>query len=245
MNYIKLLNSAFSTFYYDDRLNPAHISLYMALFQEWNSCRFADEFYVNRRDLMRVAKIGSKSTYHRCVTELDAWHYLSYFPSNNPYKGSKIKMSHLGTSDGPVMGRYDPKLEQLAEQYHPIDVPVVYRHRPTNGQALVPTINKTKQANNNKRPKGKEDVIHFFDEKGFSVDEGIKFYGHYEASDWKTGDGKAVMDWQALAIKWMERTNLSDLENHPSKKKTFPPGSSHRFRDNLRTVKNKDYGQPL
>lgn len=154
-------------------------------------------------------------------------------------------MSHLGTSDGPVMGRYDPKLEQLAEQYHPISEPVVYRHRPTNGQALVHTINKTKQVNNNKRPKGREDVIHFFDEKGFSVDEGIKFYGHYEASDWKTSDGKAVRDWQALAIKWMERTNLSEQENYQSKKKAFPPGSSHRFRDNLRTVKNKDYGQPL
>ena len=65
MNYIKLLNAAFEKFYFDDRLNPTHISLYMALFQEWNSSRFADEFYVNRRDLMRVAKIGSKSTYHR------------------------------------------------------------------------------------------------------------------------------------------------------------------------------------
>jgi len=67
MNYIKLLNAAFEKFYFDDRLNPTHISLYMALFQEWNSSRFADEFYVNRRDLMRCAKIGSKSTYHRWI----------------------------------------------------------------------------------------------------------------------------------------------------------------------------------
>ena len=106
MNYIKLLNAAFEKFYFDDRLNPTHISLYMALFQEWNSSRFADEFYVNRRDLMRCAKIGSKSTYHRCVTDLDSWLYLSYFPSNNPYKGSKIKMSIIGTSNEPDMGRY-------------------------------------------------------------------------------------------------------------------------------------------
>ena len=34
MNYIKLLNAAFEKFYFDDRLNPTHISLYMALFQE-------------------------------------------------------------------------------------------------------------------------------------------------------------------------------------------------------------------
>ena len=136
MNYIKLLNAAFSTFYFDDRLNPTHITLYMALFQEWNSSRFADEFYVNRRDLMRAAKIGSKSTYHRCVTDLDSWNYLSYFPSNNPYKGSKIKMAIIGTSDEPDVGRYSPILEQLAGHYHPRNEPVVYQHHTTNGQVM-------------------------------------------------------------------------------------------------------------
>ena len=138
MNYIKLLNAAFEKFFFDDRLNPTHISLYMALFQEWNSSRFADEFFVNRRELMRAAKIGSKSTYHRCIVELDSWSYLTYFPSNNPYKGSKIKMIILGTTDEPYAGRYDPVLEQLAGQYHPIREPVTGRHRPINGQAPVP-----------------------------------------------------------------------------------------------------------
>ena len=239
MNYIKLLNAAFEKFFFDDRLNPTHISLYMALFQEWNSCRFADEFYVNRRDLMRVAKIGSKSTYHRCVTDLDAWSYLSYFPSNNPYKGSKIKMSIIGTSDEPVTGQYNPILEQLAEQYHPIREPVVYQHRPFNGQALVSTINNTKQVNNTKQPKGRQAVIVFFNKKGFDADEGKKFFDHYEANDWKTSDGKAIRDWQALAINWMDRTELFDQENQPNNKE------ASQIRDNLRTTKNKDYGQPL
>ena len=239
MNYIKLLNAAFEKFFFDDRLNPTHISLYMALFQEWNSSRFADEFYVNRRDLMRVAKIGSKSTYHRCVTELNAWSYLSYFPSNNPYKGSKIKMTIIGISDEPVTGQYNPILEQLAEQYHPIREPVVYQHRPINGQALVSTINNTKQVNNTKQPKGRQAVIIFFKEKGFDPNEGKKFYDHYESNDWKTSDGKAIRDWQALAINWMDRTELFVPENSPNKKQ------ASQINDNLRTSKNKDYGQPL
>ncbi|MRX65418.1 hypothetical protein [Maribacter luteus] len=239
MNYIKLLNTAFEKFYFDDRLNPTHISLYMALFQEWNSCRFLDEFYVNRRELMRVAKIGSKSTYHRCIVELDNWQYLSYFPSNNPYKGSKIKMSIIGTSDELVTGQYSPILEQLAEQYHPIREPVVYQHRPTNGQALVSTINNTKQVNNTKQPKGRQAVIIFFNKKGFDADEAKKFFDHYEASNWKTSDGKAIRDWQALAINWMDRTESFDQENKPDKKQ------ASQMKDNLRTAKNKDYGQPL
>ncbi|RFN58976.1 cupin domain-containing protein [Marixanthomonas ophiurae] len=250
MNYIKLLNAAFEKFFFDDRLNPTHISLYMALFQEWNSSRFADEFYVNRRELMRVAKIGSKSTYHRCVTDLDSWNYLSYFPSNNPYKGSKIKMSIIGTSDEPVTGQYNPILEQLAEQYRPIREPVVYQHhpnngqavdshRPTSGQALVSTINNTKQVNNIKQPKGWQTVINFFIEKGFNADEGKKFFEHYETRNWQTSDGNEIRDWRALATNWMDRTELYAEENKPNKKQ------ASQIKDNLRTTKSKDYGQPL
>ena len=250
MNYIKLLNAAFEKFYFDDRLNPTHISLYMALFQEWNSSRFMDEFYVNRRELMRVAKIGSKSTYHRCIVELDSWHYLSYFPSNNPYKGSKIKMTIIGTSDEPVVGQYNPILEQLAEQYHPRGVPleghhhpkngqVVYQHRPIDGQALVSNTNNIKQENYIKQPKGRQAVILFFEEKDFDADEAKKFYQHYADREWKTSDGKPIRDWRSLATNWMDRTELFEEENKPNKKEVS------QIKDNLRTTKNKDYGQPL
>ena len=250
MNYIKLLNAAFEKFFFDDRLNPTHISLYMALFQEWNSCRFADEFYVNRRDLMLASKIGSKSTYHRCVIDLDAWDYLSYFPSNNPYKGSKIKMSIIGTSDEPVMGRYNPILEQVAEQYrpngvpltgqhHPINGQAVDSHRPIGGQALVSSINNTKQVNSIKQPKGWQAVIDFFFEKGFNADEGKKFFAHYETRNWKTSDGKPIRDWRAVATNWMDRTEFFAEENKPNSKE------ASQIKDNLRTTKNKDYGQPL
>jgi hypothetical protein len=260
MNYIKLLNTAFEKFYFDDRLNPTHISLYLALFQEWNSSRFAYEFYVNSRELMRVAKIGSKSTYHRCIVDLDGWQYLSYFPSNNPYKGSKIRMSIIGTNDGPDPiangnGKYDPILEQLAEQYCPGGVPVLghhhpkngqalYRHRPNNGQALVSYTNSTKQENFIKIPKDCRSVLDFFEEKGFDISEAGKFYKHYSDRNWQTGDGSDIRDWRALAINWMERNGSFVQIDRTNKKETLPP-VRYRAKDNLRTVKNKDYGQPL
>ena len=250
MNYIKQLNAAFEKVYFDDRLNPTHISLYMALFQEWNSSRFADNFFVNRPDLMKVAKIGSKSTYHRCVTDLDTWEYLSYFPSNNPYKGSKIKMAIIGTTDEPDQGHYDPKLEQLAERYHPIEEPVMNRHPPNNGQAvysqrpiggqaLVSTINNTKQRKHNKQPNSLKVILDFFNSKNFNSDYGKKFFEYYQSREWKTSDGLEIRDWQALAMHWMDKFMLAK-----EKKKTYQNGAS-QFRDNLRTSKNKDYGQPL
>ena len=250
MNYIKLLNAAFEKFYFDDRLNPTHISLYMALFQEWNSSRFAPDFFVNRRDLMQVAKIGSKSTYHRCVTDLDSWEYLRYYPSNNPYKGSKIKMAIIGTSDEPDEGHYDPKLEQLAERYHPIREPVlnqyppnneqaVYSQRPFDGQALVPTINNTKPIKHNKHPNSLKVVLEFFSNKKFDPEYGKEFYEYYEDRQWQTSDGSDVRDWRALAKYWVEQKSLMKEKNRLNKKP-----ASH-FKDNLRTTKNKDYGQPL
>ncbi|WP_350286932.1 hypothetical protein [uncultured Croceitalea sp.] len=236
MNYIKLLNAAFEKFYFDERLNPTHISLYMALFQEWNSSRFADEFYVNRRDLMRCAKIGSKSTYHRCVTDLDSWLYLCYFPSNNPYKGSKIKMSIIGTSHEPDMGRYNPTLEQLTEQYYPIRELVVGQHHPISGQALVSTTNNNKQENLTKQPKGRQDVIDFFVKNDFKAVEAEKFYEHYDERDWQTSNGKPIRDWRSVATNWMDRTELFEEENKKQ---------ASQIKDNLRTTKTKDYGQPL
>lgn len=250
MNYIKLLNAAFSEFYYDDRLNPSHISLYMALFLEWNSNRFAHEFYINRRELMRVAKIGSKSTYHRCIVDLNSWQYLSYFPSNNPYKGSKIKMAVIGTSDELNSGQYNPKLEQLAEQFYPRGVPLkgydhpnngqaVYSHHPTNGQALGSNTNNSKQENHIKQPKDYQAVIDFFKEKNFDKGEAKKFYQHYSKWNWQTGNGEAIRDWRSVANNWIERTELFESEKRPNKKQ------ASQNQDNLRTTKTKDYGQPL
>jgi len=42
----------------------------MALFQLWNNNRFPDEFYINRNEVMQFSRIGSKTTYHRCIKEL-------------------------------------------------------------------------------------------------------------------------------------------------------------------------------
>lgn len=136
INYIKHLNGVFVQFSKDSRLNPTHISLYVALFQFWNTNYFKPEFFINRDEVMQYAKIGSKSTYHRCIKELDHWNYIVYTPSHNPFKGSRIKMFDFGTSGGQVENPSRTNIEI------------------SKGQAVVP-INKhiqtiENQKNNNK-----------------------------------------------------------------------------------------------
>ena len=123
INYIKHLNGVFEQFSKDNRLNATHISLYVALFQIWNYNYFKPEFYINREEIMAFSKIGSKSTYHRCIKELSHWKYILYTPSHNPFKGSRIKMFNFGTS--------------TEQALYPSDT----KSGTSSGQALVP-INK-------------------------------------------------------------------------------------------------------
>ena len=137
INYIKHLNAVFLQFSKDSRLNPTHISLYVALFQLWNLYHFPDEFYINREEAMRFSKIGSKTTYHRCIKELSHWTYLLYTPSHNPFRGSRIKMFNFGTSNGQVLYPSNANIET------------------SNGQALV-SINKHIQTIKNNKNENKQ-----------------------------------------------------------------------------------------
>jgi hypothetical protein len=101
----------FVQFSKDSRLNPTHISLYVALFQLWNLNFFKDEFFINREEVMTYSKIGSKSTYHRCIKELSYWKYILYIPSHNPFKGSSIKMFDFETSTRQVLNQNNTQIE--------------------------------------------------------------------------------------------------------------------------------------
>jgi len=79
----------------DGRLGPAHISLYMALFDFWRGQQFVSPFYISRAELMRLAKINGNATYQKCIKDLDELGYIWYNPSHNPHKGSEVSMVDL------------------------------------------------------------------------------------------------------------------------------------------------------
>jgi len=219
MNYIKHLNSVFELFTRDSRLNPTHISLYMALFQFWNINRFPEVFYINREEVMVMAKIGSKATYHRCLRRLHDWKYIRYLPSHNPYKGSQIQMLKFGTSSCSNTGTSSEQVEE---------------------QALVPYININKQNKNfnkHKLPKNENEVLDFFKKEKWPANEAKKFFNHYTSIGWKVGGKITILDWHSTAKNWM-------LKGEEIQKEKTLHGPSQK-RDNLKTTKEKDYGQPL
>ena len=74
----------------DHRLGTSHISLYMALFQQWNKNQFEEPISITREQTMGIAKINGRATYHKCMKELETYGYIRYVPSNNPFLKSIV-----------------------------------------------------------------------------------------------------------------------------------------------------------
>ena len=99
MNYIRHLTGFYDKIQQDERLNPTHISLYLALFQFWNLNHFQNPISISRNEMMRLSKISAFGTYHKCIKELQTFGYIEYIPSFNPYKGSLVNLYNFENSD--------------------------------------------------------------------------------------------------------------------------------------------------
>lgn len=93
MNQTKNIIDFFERIIKDDRLLPSHISMYVSLFQLWSFNSFRNPFRINREDVMKVSKIKSLATYHKCIRELHLAGFIIYSPSYNSYRGSLIEMT--------------------------------------------------------------------------------------------------------------------------------------------------------
>jgi hypothetical protein len=108
INYIRHLTSFYEKLKTDDRFTPAHVSLYLALFQCWNMNHFENPISANRAQVLRLCKIGSGHTYYKALKDLCNWGYIQYDPSFSPVKGSLINLCIFA----PVAPENDSNSEQ-------------------------------------------------------------------------------------------------------------------------------------
>jgi hypothetical protein len=76
----------------DARINTTHISLYMALLQQWNSNGGKKTMKVKRTDLMKLAKINARYTYNKYINDLKEFGYINYSPSSNQFNLSDVSL---------------------------------------------------------------------------------------------------------------------------------------------------------
>ena len=168
MNYIKHLTGFFEKVAFDRTLNPTHISLYIALFQFWNCNRFKNPISISRDEVMRISKISSKATYHKCLKNLHSLGYINYQPSYNPFKGSHVILFNFSEDLKPLPKserklKNEPLIELVSEQA--LNKSCTSSETGTE-QALVPSINYINNTNilNDKNVSNLEKQAKNFDE---------------------------------------------------------------------------------
>ncbi|UPT69930.1 MAG: hypothetical protein M0D53_12420 [Flavobacterium sp. JAD_PAG50586_2] len=100
---------------------------------------------------MRISKISSKATYHKCLKALHAQGYIKYEPSYNPFKGSHVFLFNFSENLKPLS-----KSEKATTPiFEPVDEQVVNKPQAGNEtaseqvaeQVVVPYINNTNITN--------------------------------------------------------------------------------------------------
>lgn len=225
MNYISHLTAVIDRFSKDDTLNPSHVSLYLALFYQWNINRFNNPISVNRSEVMTVSKIGSKSTYHKCLKDLHAKEFIVYYPSHNPMKGSLIDLTNFGTSTG-TSTRTSTRTSSGTSTGQVV------------GQVLVPSLNSINNINITNNKKNTSFYIPSIEEVKLFFEndlEAEKYFNYYASKGWVVGNKSPMKDWKAAARNWKLNANKFQAANNTQKTSS----------SNLHVEQNKDYNIPL
>lgn len=226
MNYIKHLTGFFDKVAKDKLLNPTHVSLYIALFQFWNINRFRNPISISRDEIMRISKISSLATYHRCLKLLDAHGYIKYEPSFNPYKGSHVFLFNFSNDLKPTLRNERTTTSNFEE----VNEQVVNKHytgsetgsEQVDEQALVRYINNTNNTNS---------TNNLNDSNGLNLDEQAK-KNENESDNFLNVD--AQKKEKSSAKKEKEELPVSELETAEHVRQLFsnqnpkPPESNYQ-----------------
>jgi hypothetical protein len=74
----------------DARISSTHISIYMALLQQWNITGGNNPVKIERSIIMKAAKINARQTYNKCINELQEFGYIRYVPAPNGSINSQV-----------------------------------------------------------------------------------------------------------------------------------------------------------
>ena len=221
VNYIKHLESWADRICCDDRLTPHHISLYYAMFHQWNLAKFKNPISICRSELMLACKIGSANTYTKCLKQLDNWGYIEYKPSYNPARGSLVNLYNFDNSTGKGGDKGTDKGAVIAV-------------RPSLNSINNKTIktSKTRESKSRFTPPSLEEVKEFFIDLKSTVSEAENFHNYFESNGWLVGGKAKMKNWEAAAKNWLKRSAKFN-------------SSDNGVKNRLHTNDDKEYSTPL
>lgn len=235
MNYIKHLTGFFEKVILDKQLNPTHISLYIALFQFWNCNRFRNPISISRDEVMRISKISSKATYHKCLKALHASGYIKYEPSFNPFKGSHVilfnfaeELKPLSKAEKNTTPNFEPIPKQVADK---LQTSSQTSSEQLTEQAVVPYINNTNISNNQNNSNGlnSDEPTKNFQESSRPFKDDADAFKEKKLRQKKKDDDHEYFSEGDL--KNPSQTNIPSLEdvNHYFREKEYPESEATKF----------------
>lgn len=93
------LTSFYNAIADDARIGATHISIYMALLQQWNLRGGRNPILIERCAIMKAAKINARYTYNKCMNNLQEFGYIDYMPSANSFTLSKVFIKILNCNE--------------------------------------------------------------------------------------------------------------------------------------------------
>ena len=237
MNYIKHLTGFFEKVALDRTLNPTHISLYIALFQFWNCNRFKNPISISRDEVMRISKISSKATYHKCLKNLHSLGYINYQPSYNPFKGSHVILFNFSDDLKPLpkserKPNNEPHFEQVNEQALNKSCTST---ETSSEQAVVPSINYKNNTNslNDKNVSNLEKHTKNFDEINNSSDK-IVIPSEVEGTQKEKSSAKKEKEF-IVTSSVVEKPKIEELKTY-FQENNFPEQEAQKFFNYFKSV---------
>ncbi len=105
MNFIQHTRAAHEQLTRQPDATPFHVSLYWALFFEWNANRFPESLALDHEHLMSTAHIGNRKTYRATLYDLETWGLLTYQPSQSRHQPSRCFLADLLGAELPPVNR--------------------------------------------------------------------------------------------------------------------------------------------
>lgn len=105
MNYIRHTRAIHEQLSRQPAATPHHISLYWALFFQWNTSHFSPGIDLHHMTVMQVAHIGNERTYRAALRDLESWGLLTYQPSTSRHQPSRCFLTDASGAEVPEANR--------------------------------------------------------------------------------------------------------------------------------------------
>ncbi|WP_430936769.1 hypothetical protein [Saccharicrinis sp. 156] len=234
MNYIRHQQNVFAMMDANEKLKPNHVSMYISLFRIWNWNRFENPITIYRKEVMKMSKINSTTTYAKVLKDLELHGFIRYHPSFDPNQGSKVHLSIFDTGTCP------PPVQNLVPLYkHIKHIHSIYSNEEVQNQSKTTDMNEKKKKAFQKPPI--EHIQIYFEQKGHPSTEAERFFNYYESNGWMVGGKSKMKDWKAAARNWM--LNVPKFQASPPK--TTKAQTTEEKESPHKTFSGKNYSEPL